>query len=56
MNDKYLDKPIEPRWLGVDISGNGVCACPICNQIIIGKPETCPSCKQKFTYEKEEIE
>ena len=56
MDHKYCDKPIKPRWLGVDIKGNKLWACPRCSQVIIDKTEVCHICEQKFTYEKGEME
>lgn len=53
MDYKCLDKPINPRWLGVDTRGITLCACPICNRVIKDKTEICPSCGQEFTYKKE---
>lgn len=53
MDYNYCDKQIKPRWLGVDIRGNTICACPRCNQVIMNNTESCPSCGQKFTYEEE---
>jgi uncharacterized OB-fold protein len=55
MDYKCFDKPITPRWLGIDIKGNIIGACPVCNKVIIGEREVCPNCKQKFTYEKGEV-
>ena len=56
MNYKCFDKPINPRLLGVDIRGRTLGACPTCSRVIIYKTEVCPSCGQKFTYEKGEKE
>ena len=52
MEYKCFDKPIKPRWLGVDIRGDAFCACPICNRVIKDKTDVCPNCGQQFTYEK----
>jgi rubrerythrin len=56
MDYKCSDKPIKPRLLGSDIRGYILCACPVCDQVIIDKTEVCPICRQKFTYEKGEVE
>ena len=55
MDYKCFDKPIKPRWLGVDIRKNILCACPVCAQVIVDKTEVCTNCGQKFTYEKGEV-
>lgn len=54
MDYKRLDKPVQPRWLGVDIRGMTLWACTTCDQIIVDKTEICPSCGQEFTYDKGE--
>jgi hypothetical protein len=56
MDDNCFNKPIKPRVLGVDITGNTVYACPECCQVIVGNPEKCYSCGQTFSYEKGELE
>lgn len=56
MDYKCFDKPIEPRWLGVDVRKNAFYACPVCDQVIIKGVEVCPICGQNFTYEKGEKE
>lgn len=53
---RCFDKPIKPRWLGIDIRGDAFWACPICNKIIRDKTDVCPCCGQKFTYEEGEVE
>ena len=52
MDYKCFDEPIEPRRLGMDINKNIFYACPICNRIIKNNTEVCPTCGQKFTYER----
>ena len=53
MDYKCFDEPIKPRWLGVDIRGAALWACPVCDQVIIDQTEECPICGQKFTYDGE---
>lgn len=56
MDYNCFDKPMKPRWLGVDIRGTIIWACPTCSQVIIDKTEVCPNCRQKLAYEKGEAE
>lgn len=56
MDYNCFDKPMKPRWLGVDIRGTIILACPTCSQVIIDKTEVCPNCRQKLAYEKGEAE
>jgi rubrerythrin len=51
MDCNSFDKPLKPRWLGIDIKGNGLWVCPVCSRVIKDKTDVCPSCEQKFTYE-----
>ena len=56
MDYKRSDKPVQPRWLGVDIRGQILWACTACNKVIGDKTEKCPCCGQVFTYEEGDVE